>query len=184
MDKAKPTKAELEREARIQARAAAGAVPPPSTDLSHLDELPDGVAPPAGTPDETAAPPVAAAKPAAKPRAAKPAKAAKPRKAKPAAAPGAHVHRRADDPAPPLKLVPPAEPPAAEQPAEPAPWCNAHPKMTQPYALRVPEELYMKLGWLKKNLPDTSIQRLLILAAEEKVEELLALHYKPKAANK
>lgn len=180
----KLTKAEQEREARIQARAASALIPPKSTDMSHLDKLPEGVAPREDAPAAAHSAATTSTKKSAK---AKPAKArtAKPATKKPAVSEseppvGAHVHRRAEDaPAPPvLKVVPPAAP---QEPEKTTPWCNAHPKINAPYVVRLPQELHMKLAWLKENLPNTSIQKLLVLAAEEKVEELLAKHYKPKA---
>jgi len=58
-----------------------------------------------------------------------------------------------------------------------APWANSHPKVTVPFMMRLPEELHGKLTWLKENLPNTSIQKLVRVAIEKEVDRLIEQHY-------
>lgn len=85
---------------------------------------------------------------------------------------------------PPAELTPEAfveaanSPPAVERAQSALPWADAHPKVTIPFTMRLPEELHAKLTWLKENLPNTSIQKIVRIAIEKEVEKLLQEHYK------
>lgn len=183
------SKKERDREFLAQMLAAKGNVRPPSTDLSAIlaqaekDQAEKEVTPPV-PPDAAATTPAAQEKritSKAKPAApavvvkVKPAVKQEP-PAPPAETPAPHVHIRQTD-------VPAQEAAAEDEvPATPAaPWANAHPKVTSPYLVRLPEELHMKLLWLAKNLPSTSMNKLILSAVQDRTEELLAEHYQAPA---
>lgn len=60
------------------------------------------------------------------------------------------------------------------------PWANAHPRHTEPFLIRLPEDLHMQLVWLKENLPNTSMQKIALAALRKEVERLIAEHYPEK----
>ena len=68
--------------------------------------------------------------------------------------------------------------PSAQNGESRTPWADAHPKVTVPLTLRLPEELHGKLTWLKEHMPNTSIQKIVRVAIEKEVESLLSEHYK------
>lgn len=170
----KQTKREREEEMFRQQFADGGRQTPPSTDLSHLAKLPPGVAPAPGTVDAPA-----------------PAHVRRPTLARvkvvvastdlEQAAGGRRLRKRAakaaDTPTPPIEAAPQLAPAPELAPA--TPWAAAHPKVVKPYPLRLSEELHMKLAWLARNLPDTSMQKLIIEAIEQHAQALLAQHYPP-----
>lgn len=56
----------------------------------------------------------------------------------------------------------PAAPPAAEPAEVQTPWAHARPDFKQPYALRLPEEMWLQLKWASKNtLPARSMHELI-----------------------
>lgn len=78
----------------------------------------------------------------------------------------------------PEAFVEAANAPASAQNGKSAPpWADAHPKVTVPITLRLPEELHSKLTWLKEHMPNTSIQKIVRIAIEKEVEKLLHEHY-------
>lgn len=57
------------------------------------------------------------------------------------------------------------------------PWHGANPRVKVAYPLRMSEATHIKLAWLKQHLPNTSIQQIIMQATEERVEQLLLMHY-------
>lgn len=186
------SKQEREREALIQSIAAKGNERPQSSDLSHI--LGPGAAVTVPATVILAASDVEQAaggrrlrrvtvtattpkvpKPPAKARPAKPPKPAKP------APPDAPAATAPQHPVPPAE--PAASPVATAEAAAPAamepPWTNAHPKMLQPYSLRLDEATHMKLAWLKTVLPNTSIQKIIMQGITGHVDALVAKHWPP-----
>ncbi|MEJ7804302.1 MAG: hypothetical protein WKG03_00045 [Telluria sp.] len=191
MNDASMTKKEREAAARLKIFTAKADDRPPQTDIDAL--LGEKPSTPPATPDPAPAPakPEAPAKAAPVPkegRRSADAEVVKPAKAK--------AGRRNDaDAATPNAAAPRARPPAEPKapadaesskaapetppaPGKAAPWADAHPKVTTPFVLRMPEALHMKLMWLKDHMPNTSVQKLAIAAVEEKVEALLEEYYK------
>jgi hypothetical protein len=64
------------------------------------------------------------------------------------------------------------------QPEKVAPWASAHPKVAVPFMMRLPEGLHIKLAWLKEHMPNTSIQKIVRVAIEKEVDALLKEYYK------
>lgn len=162
------SKQEREREELVQALAKKGNQRPPSSDVDKL--LAEGKAEPAAAPTPHKLPHKPSVVPP--PKVLEAHKTKKPAAAAPAEAP------------PPPETPPPQQEPAAPAavpaPVEaPAPWACAHPKVTSPYLLRLPEELHMKLSWLADHLPSTSMNKLMLAAVQTHAEALLAEHYKP-----
>lgn len=82
-------------------------------------------------------------------------------------------------PQPEIKAEAPAKPKkTAPAPVQATPWANAHPKVTVPFMMRLPEDLHMQLTWLKEHLPNTSIQKLVRVAIEKEVAALIKENYK------
>jgi hypothetical protein len=151
---AEQTAAELrkqrEREAREAALIKGGDDRPPSTDLSTILGPQE---PPADTPTAEDAE-------------------AAPAREQPAQAPA----EPSDVPAQPAKATKPAK---AAKTAEPAPWENANPRIPIGFNTKFPEPLHAKLKWLASNVPDKSIQKLVLEAVNLHVEKLLREYYKP-----
>jgi hypothetical protein len=58
------------------------------------------------------------------------------------------------------------------------PWEDAHPKVQVPISLRPSQRLHAKLKYLSEIMPKTSIQKLVIDAAEKEADRLLAIYDK------
>ena len=69
----------------------------------------------------------------------------------------------------------------AKKPPPRRPWEAADPRMKTSVRLEMPEELHMKLTWLKERVPNCSIVGLCRTAVEKEVERLLAEYDKPNA---
>ncbi|WP_124516468.1 hypothetical protein [Burkholderia stagnalis] len=67
----------------------------------------------------------------------------------------------------------------APQKAAPPPWAKAHPRVKVNFSTKFPEELHMKMTWVKENVPNTSIQKIVQEATEEYVSKMLKEHYTP-----
>jgi hypothetical protein len=59
------------------------------------------------------------------------------------------------------------------------PWDRANPKVKTVFSLRLPEPLHAKLTWAAENLPNESMHSIALKAVEDRVDELLAKHYRP-----
>ncbi len=57
------------------------------------------------------------------------------------------------------------------------PWADASAKVTAPFLLRLPEATHLKLLWLKDNLPNTSLQKLILAAVEKDVAALIKKNF-------
>ncbi|TDY23586.1 hypothetical protein B0G81_3969 [Paraburkholderia sp. BL6665CI2N2] len=66
---------------------------------------------------------------------------------------------------------------AVTPPENATPWGGAHPRVKRPFSTQFPEELKLKLIWLRTNLPNMSIQKLVYEGTAEYVERLLSVHY-------
>jgi hypothetical protein len=79
------------------------------------------------------------------------------------------------------KKMPPASP-IAKTPrvsVKRLPWADASAKVTAPFLVRLPEATHLKLLWLKDNLPNTSLQKLILSAIEKDVVVLIKKHFRP-----
>lgn len=86
---------------------------------------------------------------------------------------------RAGNENPPPTPVAIAEPPAPEKPAqkrekppESYPWESAHPKMKEPFVVRLPQALHSKLTWLAERSPE-SMHSIVLKGVEREVEKRL-----------
>jgi hypothetical protein len=80
----------------------------------------------------------------------------------------------------PVEAAAPAPRPArraAKPPGKAAPWADAHPRVTVPFTTKLPEVQHKQLTWLKENMPNTSIQKIVAEAITEKVAKLLREYY-------
>jgi hypothetical protein len=60
------------------------------------------------------------------------------------------------------------------QPKKPKPWADAHPKLQQPFNMRLSDELHKKLKHCAEIVPGArSMQQLALKAIADRVEELL-----------
>jgi hypothetical protein len=63
----------------------------------------------------------------------------------------------------------------AERSAPDRPWLSADPTRDQPFTARIPLPLYVKLTWLKANLPGgPSLKKQVVDAAEEWADRMIA----------
>lgn len=87
--------------------------------------------------------------------------------------PMAFVRAGNENPAPtPVVIVePPPEKPAQrrEKQPEPFPWDSAHPKLKEPFVVRMPQALHRKLTWLAERSPE-SMHAIALKAIERDVE--------------
>lgn len=107
--------------------------------------------------------------------------------AEPIAAPEAETPvEAAQEPA--VVLAPSVAAPKATKPAtapKPAPepkktpWADANPRIPVGFNTKFPEDMHAQLVWLKENLPNTSIQKLVHQYVRDGIAKDLAEHYKP-----
>lgn len=175
------TKAEREKEARIRAFAEKARTPPLASVTSLLnpdaraaleaDAPAEPAAQAAPAPAHEAAPDVTTV---ATPEPAKESPQEPPQAAQePDAAPT--VHEAAKTPPKARKTAPAPAKLADWQQAEP--WASAHPKVTVPFMLRLPESMHMQLTYLKEHLPNTSLQKIVHEAIRDKIAQLMEEHY-------
>lgn len=62
---------------------------------------------------------------------------------------------------------------AEATPSTGKPWENAHPRVKVGYALRMSEELHMKVQYITDKMPKTSMHQFIIEAIDERVERVL-----------
>ncbi|MDF0506588.1 hypothetical protein POK33_38200 [Burkholderia cenocepacia] len=66
----------------------------------------------------------------------------------------------------------------AAKPVEAPPWADAHPRVKVPFTMQLTEERHLQLTWLKEHMPNTSIQKIINEAVDEKVAKLLREYYR------
>lgn len=78
--------------------------------------------------------------------------------------------------------TPPATPKKAVKAAKPPgkPWDGADPKRIYGNTVKIPYPLYLKLAWMKENVPgpDRSIQKILVTALEHHADAMIQKHWK------
>lgn len=69
--------------------------------------------------------------------------------------------------------------PIPVEPLPQSPWAIAHPRVTVSVSVLLTEEQHLQLVWLKQNIPNTSIRKIIAEAINEKIAVLLQKHYRP-----
>lgn len=59
------------------------------------------------------------------------------------------------------------------------PWAHAHPRVTVNFSTKFAEELHLQMVWLTKNVPQTSIQKIVQEATAQYVAKKIKEHFKP-----
>jgi hypothetical protein len=83
---------------------------------------------------------------------------------------------------PPVGRVAPVNPKQAALDLKQAPrrpWEEANPRVKTSIRLEMPEELHMKLSWIKDHVPNSAISAVCRRAVEAEVERILAVHDRP-----